>query len=64
MTALTRSHRLDDARAIARLLLAVAPDECSAGLLAILRLLDAAEAETAGSAQRVAAVYCRRPRKS
>ena len=43
MNALTRSHRLDDARAIARLMLAIAPDECAAGLLAILRLLDAAE---------------------
>lgn len=45
MNALTRSHRLDDARAIARLMLAIAPDECAAGLTAILRLLDAAEAE-------------------
>jgi hypothetical protein len=43
MSALTLSHRLDDARAIARLLLVVAPDECAAGLTAILRLLDAAE---------------------
>jgi hypothetical protein len=49
MDPLTRSHRLEDARAIARLLLAIAPDECAAGLAAILRLLDAAEGHSPAS---------------
>ncbi len=50
MDALTRALRLDDARAVAGLLLAVAPEECAAGLAAILRLLDAAEGKPAPAA--------------
>jgi hypothetical protein len=56
MYPLTLSHRLDDARAIARLLLAVAPDECAAGLTAILRLLDAAENSAAEAIATLATV--------
>lgn len=49
MNDLIRAMRLDDARAIVGLLLATAPCECSAGLVAVLRLLDAAEGVEFGS---------------